>query len=661
MRKRRYLCLSILLGILPAPAIPAAFVPLHALLALATFRAASAAERAGAPGDSLLPTAALVEPLSPETHPLAEKIGQFLARQEAFEGFTPSGQTRADYLKVIAGQIKVMRGYQNADGRIIEPVGKAEMFFSTPCYAHAVAALAASGFVADPALLESGMKAMDVSTADLARGDAAGGHGDFFIYPLMMAFQLYAEVAPAARTAAWRENLRRIEPPKAYRAHGDKGNWTIVNLSGDYLRAAAGLTTMDYVEMRLAPQLRNFTVLGMYDEHGHPLPYDHFSRHYLGGMMLQGYRGKSFERCRDLVWRGAWTSLFMMSPTGQAPTGYRSSHHIWNEAEACVTYEIYAAQYAQAGRLAEAGVFKRAAHLSLQCVRDWLRPDGSGYIVKNRYPIEARHGYEGYSHHTCYNLLACSMLTQAWQFAEAGVPERPAPCDVGGYVVPILDPFHKVFASAGGTYVEYDTCGDHVYNPTGLLRVHVKGGHPQLGPSDGCASKFSGTDVNIAVGPLWQDASGAWRSLAETSPPAPRVDIVEEKPDQVVFRVTFSELRVKGRAGPGITVMEAITVEPAGVTVRDEITSSSVKSLRISYPMLVFDGLQKTQIRMNGNTLEMSMDGKGVQFEFLQPAGATLQRSGKELNHRNGTVEPVYGDVPGRTAVYEIRAPHLRP
>jgi hypothetical protein len=189
------------------------------------------------------------------------------------------------------------------------------------------------------------------------------------------------------------------------------------------------------------------------------------------------------------------------------------------------------------------------------------------------------------------------MLAQAWQFAAEQVEERPAPCDVGGYAVPILDPFHKVFGSAGGTYVEYDTCGDQLYNPTGVLRIHVKGGHPQLGPSDGCAPKFSGQDVQIAVGPLWPDAAGVWRSLAEMSPPAPQVDIVEEKPERVVFRVTYSELRAKGQAGPGVSLTETLTVEPSGVTVQDEISGGSVKALRISYPMLIFDGLQKTRPR----------------------------------------------------------------
>lgn len=623
------------------------------LTAIASARTVEGAESGSA---SLLPPSAVGQTMSAETHPWAEKIELFLSRQEALTNFQATQLSRVDYLRVIAGQVRVMRGYQNPEGRIIDPVAHQETYYATPCYAHAVAALVASGFDTDPTLAESGMKAMDVSLSDLVAAKAAGNHGDFFIYPLMMAFPLYGEVASAERIALWRENFRRLDPEKSYHAHSAKGNWTIVNLSGECLRAAAGLTTLDYAENYLAPQLDNFTPLGMYDENGHPLPYDHFARHYLAGMMVQGYRGPSFERCRDLVWRGAWTSLFLMSPTGQAPTGYRSSHHIWNEAESCVTYEIYAAEYAKAGRPVEAGIFQRAAHLSLRCIQDWLRPDGSGYIVKNRYAPEARHGYESYSQYTCYNLLACSMLAQAWQFAREDVAERPSPCDLGGYCVPILDPFQKLFASAGGTYVEYDTCGDHTYNPTGLLRIHVKGGHPQLGPSDGCAPKFSGPDVHLAVGPMWQDSSGTWRSLAELSPRPPQVEALEEAPERVVFRVTFSNLQADAQAGPEVRLTEVITVEPAGVTVRDEITGGSVQSLRISYPMLIFDGLEKTQIQLSGNTLTMSLGGKGVQFTVVEPAGVTLHRSAKELNHRNGIVEPIYADVPGRTAVYRIQA-----
>jgi hypothetical protein len=38
-----------------------------------------------------------------------------------------------------------MRAYQDPEGRIIDPVKKAEKYYATPSYAHAVAVLAHSG------------------------------------------------------------------------------------------------------------------------------------------------------------------------------------------------------------------------------------------------------------------------------------------------------------------------------------------------------------------------------------------------------------------------------------------------------------------------------------------------------------------------------------
>jgi hypothetical protein len=392
----------------------------------------------------------------------------------------------------------------------------------------------------------------------------------------------------------------------------------------------------------------------MYDENGNPFPYDHFSRYYLAGMLEAGYGGTHQPALRELLWRAAWVSLFMQSPCGEMPTGFRSSQHIWNEAEQCVTFELYATAYAKAGRLVEAGAFKRAARLSLQSVQDWIRPDGSGYIVKNRHPIEAKHGYEVYSAHSCYNMLACSMLAQAWQFADDSVTEKPAPADTGGFVIPILDPFRKIFANAGGTYVEYDIRGDHKYNPTGLLRVHVNGGHPQLGPSDGCAPLYSGAGVNIATGPAWQEPGGQWRSLAELSPPTPTVEILEQEPARTRFRVSYARLS-DGKGPAPIRLTQTILVEPSGVTVIDELTGGGDR-MRVTWPMLVSDGAQPTAIAMAGNTATLRLGGRGTRFTLLEPAGVALVRSGKPLGHRNGTVEVATAEFSGKRTVYRIEA-----
>ncbi len=590
----------------------------------------------------------LVESTAAPDHPAADSIGAFLRNQKAAaKSFQPTGLAREDYLRVIEGQVRAMRAYQDDAGRIIDPVEKIEKYYATPCYAHAVAVLAASGHNTDAELLDSGMKAMDVSIADMVGASAAGGHGDFYTWPVMLAYELLARVAPPERIADWKRQLAMIRPEKLYKAGPNSANWNIVNLAGEYLRARHGLTDMEYVETCLAAQRKHFTPWGMYVEHGNPLPYDLFPRHYLAGMLHQGYRGRWYQAYDDLLRKGAWTSLMIQSPTGQLPTGYRSSHHIWNEAQQAVVFEIYASQYANAEKPAEAGAFKRAARLSLACIKRWIRPDGSGYIVKNRYPIDARHGYEGYSAHTCYNLLACSMLAQAWQFADDTIEERPAPADVGGFVLPLLRPFHKIFANAGGTYIEYDTSGDHVYNPTGLIRVHLKDGHPQLGPSDGCASKYSGRGVNLAIGPEWLDPAssdkGTWHRLAALSPSEPTIEILEQSPARVRFRVIYEE--------PQLT--ETFTLDEKGVTVEDRC-DAAVRRMRITYPMLTFDGRTKTNIEIDGSRISLKRDGRGVSFRLLEPEGAVLRRSGETLNHRNGLIEPATAEIAGHRVVYRI-------
>lgn len=614
---------------------------------------------------SLLPVAAREPTLATTAHPLADTINTFVARQRNWTDFRPSGLSRVDYLRVIEGQVRAMRVYQDATGRIIDPVERVEKFFATPCYAHAVAILAASKQTADADLVESGLRALDISLRDMAAANAAGGHGDFYTWPAMFAYELLQPLASPSRRAAWKQDLAAIDPRRLYRRYLDEAsNWCVVNIGGEFLRARHGVTSLAYVDAALGLHRQNFTPHGMFVEHGEPMAYDHFSRYFLGGMLQLGYRGAHFEAYREWVWRGAWTSLFIQSPAGELPAGYRSAHHIWNEAEQCVTFELYASAYARAGRRAEAGAFKRAARLSLASIRHWIRPDGSGYIVKNRYPIEARHGYESYSAHTCYNLLACSMLAQAWHFADDSVEEHPSPADVGGFVIPLLRPFHKIFANAGGTFIEYDTAGDHVYNPTGLIRVHCKDVPPRLGPSDGCAPRLSGKTVNVAVGPSWQDAAGAWHSLAEATPPSrPKDDfrspaftleVLESQPQRAMFIVAHDLF--DREPAQRIQCYQTLVVTPGGVTVTDEVYPA-MQRMRITWPVLVFDGQERSNVEIAGHTATVTTGGRGVRFTVEAPANVTLARSGQVLNHRNGQVEPVIAEFSGRRAVYRI-TPH---
>lgn len=541
-----------------------------------------------------------------ERHPLGTQIRKVLENQKTVTHFSPTGLGRADYLKIVNGQILALQKYQKPDGDIPDPVdGRTQ--FGPACYAHSVAVLAASGFNADPKLLESGMLSMDFCVKNLAKGVAAfrDRHPDFYTYPVMLAYEQFQKVAPRERLAAWREQLAAINPAKAYVTYGGTGNnWTLVHTGGEYLRSLQGMTDLAYVDRVLKIQQSHMTPLGMYLEHGAPFAYDAFSRYFLTGMLRRGCQDEFY---RDACWKGAWTSLMIQSPFGELPTGYRSAQHIWNEAELAKVYEIYAGEYARAGQRAEAGAFKRGARLAMASVGQWIRPDGSGYIVKNRYPMSARHGYESYSVYGNYNLLACSMLCSAWQYADDSIEEMPSPADVGGFAIQIPD-FNTVVASAGGSYVQYMTRGNDKYNPNGLVRVHLRGGHPQLGYSDGILHKAPALTC--------------------------KVEVLEE-----------SLMQVRFRAGK-----DTITLNAEGVRVAVESAD------HLSFPMLVNDGRSETKVKFDGRTIGLELDGRGVQVALIEPASAAWQRTGKQVSHRNGLVEEAFVEAGGQTVVYQISA-----
>ena len=590
-------------------------------------------------------------------HPLYDKMNAFLDVSKKTALTKPTGLNRNTYLQIIEGQVRAMKKYQNDEGRLIDPVDNVEKYYSTPCYAHSIAALVASSYIdKDDPLALSGMKALDASLDDMANAAVNGNHGDFYTWPVMFAYELFKPHVDKARLQTWDDKLGSIKISKLYATHNDSSgnNWVLVHTAGEFLRGVNGFTNFDYVEKMLGTQLPNFTKLGMYNEWGNPLPYDLFARHYLSGMLKRGYRGSHSDSLRKLVWKGAWTSLFMQSPYGELPTGYRSSHHIWNEAEQCVIFEIYASEYADLGQVREASIFKRAAMLSLSSVSKWIREDGSGYIVKNRYPIGSRHGYERYSVHTCYNMLACSMLAQAWQFANGSITEQAAPADIGGFVIPVLQPFHKIFANAGGTYLEYDTKGDQQYNPTGILRMHIKNSHPQLGPSDGAAPYYSGKGISIATGLSWLNANGTWNSLAEQRLEPGNVQVLYETTDSVLFRTQY-KIDTESTPFHTVTISETIGIKNNIITIEEQIEGTAGRK-RFSWPMLVFDGQNKIDVQLGDSSAHLSLDGKGVRFSVTGGEGIKMYRSKAEYTHRNGTVAPLFVDFDGNKITVQFQA-----
>ena len=610
---------------------------------------------------------------------IGQLIDTFLENQMGILDFIPTGIDNVEYLKLIDKQIRAFYAYQDqTTGAIIDPVYKIEWQYSTPCYALSIGLLAKTGYLKETYLIESGIKALDCSVNEMYENRCAHHHGEFFIQPIMLALDLYQELVPDAQMMKWEKKISTVDPYLLYKDNLKCKkycyNHNVVALSGEYLRIKKGICKdLNFFDIHLKHQLQYFSDFGLYidNETNPPMAYDEFTRQFIASILVEGYNGECFYSYAKKLHTGAWTSLFMQSPHGEVPTGGRSAQHLWNEAAAAVTYEIYATQYANIGAKAKAGAFKRAAHLALKSIGRWQREDGSGFIVKNRFPIETMHGYESYSAQSQYNLLACWLMCVAYLYADNSIEEYPAPADVGGYVLVMKDVFHKVFANSKGNYVEYELSGDPRYNSTGLIRVHLKKSNPQLGPSDGIPHRWDNKKKKdlggelYAVGPAWFDLEGREHRLAEytnvlypdstlysaynaSQPPVVDIEVEEQNWDTVEFKIIY-----KGDFSGVTQVVQHLCINEEGIMVKDVVTGS-LKGMRVYYPILIDDGAENTQIGMGTQQLRLKIRDGEICFHIVEPADAILKRANKKLYFRNGYADVAYFESKGNVMSYKI-------
>lgn len=561
-------------------------------------------------------------------------------------GFTPTGLTRTNYLTLIASEVDFWKTKQNASGAIIDPYRNVETQYATPAFANAAAALVVYAGRND--LLEPAAKAMDWASQRLGSNQGADGHDDFYPGMLANALRLLEPLVLSSRATTWRANLN-FDPYVVYDYLPGSFNWTIVSSSGEALLQVAGIraTNHPYAMECWAAQGRHFmSPYGLYEEG--PMAYDHFPRLWMEDALARGYTGAYSAEVGQAMDRAAIASLFMQSSWGELPAGGRSAHHQWGEAEQCVTYEIYAAKAKAATNTLLASAYKRAAHLALASMNRWVRPSGEMQIIKHWVDPSARHAYETYSYHSQYNLLPMAMLSIAYEHALASedIAEGPAPADTGGFVFK-LDNLHKVFANAGGTYVEIDTTGDHHYDATGLIRIHQKGVLPQLGPSDSLLTAASynspnPSPVNTGVGISWLDTDGVtWRTLGEmddTKITAVTVTPISQSPAQVVFDVTYAG------SLPNVTsITEHYTVSSNGVQLTTQMNGYNGR-LRYVWPVLSNDGRTNSTIGVTSNSVSVSQGGLAAIFTAT---GATNVSVGSaDYSNHNGWARLATAEFP---------------
>ncbi len=570
--------------------------------------------------------------------PIAPVFSRFRTSLRDLPDPEPTGLAREDYLDLIEGNVDFFKAYQDDNGAILDPYEDEEVQYSTPAYALAAITLVAHAGRDD--LLESATRAMDWSVRALSRREGADEHEDFYAPLLAHALPLFRTHAEESKTVEWEKLLGALDPYEIYRAGPGGGNWNAVALSGEALLYQLGLREdLDFVEQSLFRQGRFFTPWGLYvDLHSEAMAYDHFARLWLADMMADGYDGSLAARLDPLLYCGALTSLFMQSPAGELPTGGRSAQHQWNEAQQCATFEIYAHRALEAGDPELAGVFKRAARRSLASLQRWVRPSGELWIVKNRFDPADRHGFEAYSHHSQYNLLAMGMLALAHQRAgatESGPAhdewtERVTPAETGGFVLDLRQNFHKVIANAGGHYALVDTSGLPNFDATGLLRIHHLHGEPLLGPSDGISQrndprKFAATGVS------WKDGNDGWHSLAEHDKRAitsAGLTVREETPERVSFEIAY-----EGDFRNAEQVVERYRLTPDTVRLAASVTGNEGPT-RMVWPVFAGDGERETEIEVKESEIRVSLETRMQRFQAPEAKGVWI---GHERFHtRNG-------------------------
>ncbi len=578
--------------------------------------------------------------------PFMEKFRNNLKQVKDFES---TGFLKDEYLNVISGVVDFFKMFQDNNGAIIDPYEKKEYQYSTPCFALAAARLVVSRDRKD--LLEPAMKALDWSTLTLSQRKAASAHEDFFSPQIAHAIPLLKSFASSERYSKWVSNMSSFDPIITYRAKPGGGNWNVVALSGEGLLNIMGIRKdKSFINKSLAAQGTYFSSpWGLYIEG--PMPYDHFPRIWAADMLAHGYNGDYTDKLKEVLRRGAITSLFMQSPCGELPAGGRSAHHQWNEAEQCLTYELYALKAKDSGDEELAGIYKRAAHLALLSIKRWIRPSGELWIVKNKMDPSLKHGYEGYSSHSQYNLLAMAMLSIAYEYAERTdtIKEKPAPADIGGFVFDIGSPFNKIFANAGGMYIEIDYLADLHYNSTGLLRIHKSGFNPQLGPSDVLSehfvSKYPKTPrTTAALGVEWIDDKKKPVRLAEFGRIKDKksanlkhdLKIIKESPDCVEFEIVYTgDLK-----GPK-TVIEHYLVTKDYTDYSVELTEYKNKA-RLIIPVLANNGEKDTIIEVKNSTVSVVLDNDIQNYRVLK--ANEIKISEEKYPFRNGWAKLAFAE-----------------
>ena len=567
--------------------------------------------------------------------------------------WTPLNIPRDALLDAVDGLCHFAAGCQDESGAVIDPFLEREHQYSTPYFAFAVGVLLHEGRGGD--LLGAGMRAMDHSTACFAAGRRAipDDHGEFFLVPLADALALYADCAPDDALARWRERLRK-PLGDVLQAGGSKiNNWRTYAMRGTWARHGVGLdehaAAVSFVEdgwrnrgqrERIAGDAWNLYQDWSSDPQSHAV--EAVGRVNLLALVAEGYDGPSAAAMKQAVERGTAATLLLQDPTGQCPPNGRTDNHVFNDVLYQLAFEVMAEQWSARGDVHLAGQYRRAALLSFDSIQRWRRTDGrwagSYFVTKNRFDPAERVGYQPASNYGNYNGTVMAHLAQACLVRKSPVQERPAPCEIGGYVAVMDGSFDSAVVNAGGMHFLVNLRGDSVpkyrkyWTPLGVVRFSRVGWDSRLGPSDGVYD--AETKSGITFGPAWRRGR-RWTRIADKAEHY-RATLLVDFTHPLLMCGSILYHDVTGAGGPAFR--HDFTATPDGVLFTLRPLQRGMCGVTI--PLLEDDGESLRTARGERSVgTSYSEDGDSQHFIAVS-AGAVIEDGGDRLQSAYGWLKP---------------------
>ncbi len=516
----------------------------------------------------------------------------------------PTGLGREAYLDEAEALVRRAARWQDDEGRILDPWHGAEDCYDTGRFVGALGGLVGAGRCLDLlANLDAGVRRLARFYRWQMTGSGPSLAAEFFSKEIGWALWHGRDRLAADTVAFAEETLAEADPDTVYvdtLGHHDAGqlfNFNTFSLAGEQLLRALGLRSGgDYVERHLPHHMPRFTEAGLYCDADAAVVYDWVPRVNLSTMLWAGYDGPMARQVGEVLRRGALTQLLLHNPHGLGWFGGRSNQYQFNEMQLAVICEYEAGRWAEEDPVL-AGMFRRAARLALKGILPWLRLDPPRHM-KNAFHPAVGWGFDSYGSYAVYLMLAASLMTFAYHFAEAEIEERPLPAEVMTYAVDLGPRFRKAFAHRAGVSLQWDLRGAGGYDATGLGRVLWGEAPLELGllaPLPGRPSYLlpswlrpEGEEVGrgvqalkpAAVSCAWKETEdGPWVRLAELQPEGYEF-AWEDEGEKLRARVTWQgdEGRVEGIFAVSDAGLEVVWRVPGAWRVRQE------------WPLLVTDG-----------------------------------------------------------------------